>query len=228
MRTIFNTSFALASVILRSAENETGSTLPLPSGSPAIGARIIEAKQPVPEASAIAAFVAADGAKRAAKQAEQKAARESAATDTSKRKLTGKAAKPATTGKPSDKPAKPAKPAEPAKPATHEMRGTYNGASPTFRMHGRKLSPIVLDRIPGSFTERDAAFLLDLYRKHVTKPFSRFDADAGNVSRAIGHGYLRHASGSLDSRTATFAITERYVRERQQSAKAKPAKPSKA
>ncbi len=214
MRNTINTA-SIASLILRASDNETGSALPLPSGSPAAGARIIEATQPVPTSATIAAIVAADGAKRAAKQATQAAAR----------KLSGNAVKPSAAKPATAKPAAKAKPAatEPAKPATHEMRGTYAGASPTFRMHGKKLSPIVLDRIPGSFTERDAAFLLDLYHKHATKPFSRFDADAGNTSRAIGHGYLKHVAGSLDSRTATFAITERYVRERQQSAKAKPA-----
>jgi hypothetical protein len=197
------------------AETETGSSLPLPSDSPAIGSRILEAKQPAANDAAVKAIIEADGKARAAKQAAQANAR----------KLSGPATKPA---KPVTAKAKADKPAEAAKPATHEMRGTYAGASPTFRMHGKKLSPIVLDRIPGSFTERDAAFLLDLYRQHVTKPFARLDADAGNVSRAIGHGYLRHAAGSLDSRTATFAITERYVRERQQSAKAKPAKAKQA
>lgn len=219
MRTLISTS--LASLIVRAADTGNGSeTLSLvPSNIPAT-ARILDAAQPVPASAAIAAIVKADGEKRAAKQAAQATAR----------KLSGAAVKPVS-AKPAakaDKPSKPVAPTEPAKPATHEMRGSYLGASPTFRMHGKKLSPIVLDRIPGSFTERDAAFLIDLYRKHVTKPFSRFDADAGNVSRAIGHGYLRHASGSLDSRTATFAVTERYVRERQQSAKAKPAKAPKA
>lgn len=205
------------SSIVRAAETETGSALPLPSDSPAIGHRIIEAKQPIPSSEAVAAIVKADGEKRAAAKAAQANAR----------KLSGPATKPA--AKAASKPAT-GKPAatEPAKPATHEMRGSYTGASPTFRMHGKKLSPIVLDRIPGSFTERDAAFLLDLYRKHANKPFSRFDADAGNVSRAIGHGYIKHVAGSLDSRTATFAVTERYNRERQQSAKAKPAKQPKA
>lgn len=196
------------------AETETGSqpaTSLLPSDSPATGARILETVEPVekPATAAIRAAIKADGEKRAAQ-----------------RKLSGAATgKPAKAGKPSKPAAKPATgTAEPNKPATHEMRGSYTGASPTFRMHGRKLSPIVLDRIPGSFTERDAAFIGDLYTKHGTKPFKRYDADAGNVSRAIGHGYIRHHSGNLDSRTAEFAVTERYVRERKQKASAKPAK----
>lgn len=215
---------SLISSIAFAASNETGSaeTISLvPSNIPAT-ARIIEAAQPVPSAATVAAITETDKAARVAKQTAQANARKLSGA------ATGKPAKPVTAkAKPAS--AKPAdKPSEPAKPATHEMRGTYAGASPTFRMHGRKLSPIVLDRIPGSFTERDAAFLLDLYRKHGNKPFSRFDADAGNVSRAIGHGYIKHVAGSLDSRTATFAVTERYNRERQQSAKAKPAKAKQA
>lgn len=135
-----------------------------------------------------------------------------------KRKLSGK--RNGKAGKAKAKPETEA--AKPNAPATHEMRGSYLGASPTFRMHGRKLSPIVLNRVPGSFTERDAAFLSDLHTKHGTKAFKRYDADAGNVSRAIGHGYLKHVTGALDSRETTFAITERYVRERKQSVRATP------
>lgn len=137
-----------------------------------------------------------------------------------KRKLNGKRSRKA--GKAAKPEAQPE--AKPNAPATHEMRGSYLGASPTFRQHGRKLSPIVLNRIPGSFTERDAAFLSDLHGKHGVKPFKRYDADAGNVSRAIGHGYLKHVSGALDSREATFAVTERYIRERKQSVRATPSK----
>lgn len=214
MRT-FNTS--IASLVLRNADNGTSTVSLIPSNIPT-DARIIEAKQPVPTSDAIKAIVDADGKARAAKQAAQANARKLSGA------ATGKPSKPAPAKAKADKPAtgKPAA-SEPAKPAIHETRSSYIGASPTFRHHGKKLSPIVLDRIPGSFTERDAAFLSDLYAAYGNKPFARFDADAGNTSRAIGHGYLKHVAGSLDSRTATFAITERYVRERQQSAKAKPA-----
>lgn len=119
--------------------------------------------------------------------------------------------------KPADKPvaAKPGKPAtKPAEIDVHGMRGSYCGASPSFRMHGHKLSPIVLNRIPNSYTERDAAFLRDLHTSYGVKPFARRDADAGAVSRLIGHGYLRHVSGELDMRDATFAVTAKAVTQR--------------
>lgn len=139
--------------------------------------------------------------------------------------------KAADSGKRKIRTAKPRKPAKPAKadadkPKTGHgiLHGTsaYRGASPVFRGHGRKLSPIVLDRIPGSYTDRDAAFCNALYSAHGTKPFQRGDADAGNVSRAIGHGYIKPVSGQLDTATATFAITAKFVSERKQSATAKP------
>lgn len=176
----------LLSTAVYSAETENGSA---PRILPDVSADKPE--------TAMQAAIRTDGEKRKAAKA-----------DSGKRKLSTKSKSGNAKAKPdADKPE--SKPVE-----THGMRGSYRGASPTFRQHGRKLSPIVLDRVPGSFTERDAAFLRDLHSKHGTKPFKRFDADAGNVSRAIGHGYLRHASGNLDSRDATFAVTERYVRER--------------
>ena len=125
-------------------------------------------------------------------------------------------AKPATkaASKPAKQAAKPAAKPEAAKPDIHGLTSGYRGASPVFRGHGRKLTPIVLDRVPGRFTDRDLAFLRALYGAHKTGAFRRLDADAGNLSRAIGHGYIAHVSGALDQRDATFRITDKAVRER--------------
>lgn len=133
------------------------------------------------------------------------------------RKLTGAAVKPvaAKPGKPvAAKPAKPGKAKPEAGPDIHGTRGTYTGASPSFRGHGKRLSPIVLDRIPGTYTDRDNAFLHDLYAAYGTKPFARRDADAGAISRLIGHGALHHVSGELDMRDCKFAVTAKAVKTR--------------
>ena len=132
-----------------------------------------------------------------------------------------KAEKPAT-----DKPAKTAKPKaeKPAEATQHDKLNRYNGPSPTFRMHDRKLSPIVLGRVVNNYTARDQAFCDALFDKYNTKPFKRLDADAGNISRAAGLGYLTHVSGGLDERGATFQLTAKFVRERKQKASATPNK----
>lgn len=135
------------------------------------------------------------------------------------RKLSGAAVKP-TTDKP-NKPAKPAaKPTEAAKPDVHGFGTAYRGASPAIRGHGRKLSPIVLNRVPNAYTDRDAALLKALHGKHAVKPFARLDIDAGALSRLIGHGYVKHVSGMLDERSATFAITPKATAERFKTARA--------
>lgn len=92
----------------------------------------------------------------------------------------------------------------------------YRGPSPVFRNHDRKLSPIVLDRVPGSFTDRDLAFIRDLNEQHGGRNFKRANCDAGNLSRAIGHKLVRHVSGNLDARDCLFALTAAGI------AKAKP------
>jgi len=99
-------------------------------------------------------------------------------------------------------------------PAMHNIQKTYQGASPVVRGHGRKLSPVVMDRVPNSFTERDHSALKDFHAAYGTKEFTRYDGDAGVLSRLIGHGYLQHVSGALDERTAKFKITEKAVKER--------------
>lgn len=131
--------------------------------------------------------------------------------------------------KPAGKPATKAKPVSGDKPVaeTFGMRGTYGdrgGASPSFRMHGHKLSPIVTDRIPGSFSDRDRLTLLDLLATTAGKPFKRRDLDAGLGSRLIGHGYLRYVSGDLASRDCVLQLTARGVN----YGKPVTAKPAKA
>lgn len=128
------------------------------------------------------------------------------------RKLSGNAVKPA-----ADKPAATAKADKPAaERAPVELHGSssYNGASPVFRGHGRKLSPIVLNRIPGTYSDRDHAALKALHAQYGAKPFDRRDGDAGVFSRLIGHGALRHVSGSLDMRDAKFVITAAAIKNR--------------
>lgn len=131
------------------------------------------------------------------------------------RKLSGKATGKAKAGKQSKPGAKPvATKAKPVSGDVHGLSNTYRGASPVFRGHAHKLSPIVLDRIPGTYTDRDAAALKALYAKHGTKPFGRFDLDAGVAARLIGFGYVKLASGQPDERTCTLAITAKAVAER--------------
>ena len=90
----------------------------------------------------------------------------------------------------------------------------YAGASAPVRGHGKRLSPIVLDRIPNSFTPRDKALLDALHAANGTKQFKRLDIDAGALSRQIGHGYVAHVGGKLDEREATFSITAKAIKER--------------
>lgn len=141
-----------------------------------------------------------------------------------KRVIKAKPGKPAATKPAAKAAAKPA--AKPAKPdaAQHGFTTAYRGPSPVIRAHGRKLSPIVLDRIPGNFTDRDGALLRAMHAKFGEKPFQRLDLDAGAVSRQIGFGYFRHVSGNLDERTATFAVTAKARTERLRAVSAKPAK----
>lgn len=113
-----------------------------------------------------------------------------------------------------DKPAKAAKPGKAksaGKPSTDEIpryaNKRYRGPSPVFRNHDRKLSPIVLDRVPGNFTDRDLAFIRDLHEQHAGRNFKRANCDAGNLSRAIGHKLVKHVSGPLDARDCLFALT---------------------
>lgn len=138
------------------------------------------------------------------------------------RKLSGKAVtKPAK----ADKPAKPAKAvaAPTADDRQHGFNSNYTGASPVFRQHGRTLSPIVLNRVPNSFTDRDGALLKSLYAHFAGKPFQRRDLDAGAVSRLIGHGYVAHHSGMLNDRYAEFKLSAAGLK-RCTPVSAKPAK----
>lgn len=133
-------------------------------------------------------------------------------------KLSGKAvAKPE---------AKPSKAAKPSKPAADDIpryeNKRYAGPSPVFRNHDRKLSPIVLNRVPGSFTDRDVAFIRDLHDQHGGRNFKRANCDAGNLSRAIGHGLVKHVSGALDQRDCLFALTAAGIK------RAKPVSAPKA
>lgn len=129
------------------------------------------------------------------------------------RKLTGKAV----AAKPAAKPAK-AKPvaADTDKPVFSS--GSYLGASPAFRPHGGKLSPIVFGRIAGSFTDRDSACLHDLYAAYAGGKFERCDAkrginiDAGAASRLEAHGYLSHISGDPALKTCVMQLTARGVK----------------
>ena len=153
-------------------------------------------------------FNAADASKSnvAAKPARKPAAR----------KLGGKstaAAKPAakrTTGKP----------AAAAEPNMHNIKLSRVHASAPIRGHGRKLSPIVLDRIPNTYTDRDGTLLKALHGTHKLAAFKRLDIDAGALSRLIGHGYVKHVSGMLDQRDATFAVTAKAASERFRAAAA--------
>lgn len=91
------------------------------------------------------------------------------------------------------------------------------GASGPIRT-GRTLSPVVLDRIPAQFSERDSKFLSDLYAKYGRKQFERQKFDGGLMSRLVGHGYLELKTGNPDESTATFAITAKAVADRLQTA----------
>lgn len=119
----------------------------------------------------------------------------------------------------SDKPAANVAPAETAKAEKpvafmHGFKAAYSGASQPIRAHGKNLSPVVLDRVPNKFTERDHAMLKALHGNYGTKAFQRGDADAGAVSRLIGHGYVKHVSGNLDARDCTFSLTAKAISER--------------
>lgn len=90
---------------------------------------------------------------------------------------------------------------------------TFEAVTPSGPVRtGRNLQPVTLDRVPGSFTTRDANFLHQLVREFGKKPFARMNFDAGLMSRLAGHGALRHVSGSLDTRDATFAVTDKGSR----------------
>lgn len=121
------------------------------------------------------------------------------------RKLANVNGKPATkqAAKPASKRA--SKPDADAIPRYENKR--YRGPSPVFRNHDRKLSAIVLDRVPGNFTDRDVAFIRDLHEQHGGKAFKRANCDAGNLSRAIGHKLVKHVSGPLDARDCLFQLT---------------------
>lgn len=101
--------------------------------------------------------------------------------------------------------------------STHELSGSYAGASPVTRS-GRNLSPIVTDRVPAGFTERDRSFLMDMHKAYGTKTFERRNLDAGALSRAVGAGYVKHVSGKLDERECVFQITSKALAERLQKA----------
>lgn len=95
------------------------------------------------------------------------------------------------------------------KPKQHDYKPSYAGPSPTVRGHARKLSPVKLDApAPKSVTERDDTFVTDLYRAYGDKPFPRLDADAGNMRRAIGHGFIAYVSGNTDARDCKFQLTD--------------------
>jgi hypothetical protein len=127
------------------------------------------------------------------------------------RKLSGKATKPAS-GKPAKQPTKPAT-AKPAQPVEiHGLANSYRGASPVFRGHARKLSVIVLGRIPGTYTDRDHAALKAVYGKHGTKPFPAYDLDRGVISRLESHKLISHVSGDLSLRDCRFAVTAHAVK----------------
>ncbi len=81
-------------------------------------------------------------------------------------------------------------------------------------MHGRKLSPIVLDRVPNAYTDRDHALLKALNGHFKLGNFQRRDIDAGALSRLIGHKAVKHVSGALDQREAVFAITAEAAKAR--------------
>ena len=100
--------------------------------------------------------------------------------------------------------------AEKPKPFIHENAArSYAGASPTFRGHGKQLSPVRLNVTPKAYSERDAAFLRDLCKiVPASGEFKRGDCDAGAVARLIGHGYVRHVSGDTATRDCVFAVTK--------------------
>jgi hypothetical protein len=83
-----------------------------------------------------------------------------------------------------------------AKPV-HGERGTYNGPSPSFRQHGRKLTPVTLSGhiAADSLTARMQSTLSDLYRLYGNKPFSRFDIDAGILTNLVSHACVAYISG---------------------------------
>ncbi len=131
-------------------------------------------------------------------------------------KLSGAAVKPTKQAKPTTE-AKPAPVAKPADKPVAEMHGytaRYAGASQPLRAHNKRLSPIVLDRVPNAFTDRDGALLTALHTANGRKAFKRLNIDAGALSRLIGHGYVTPVSGMLDTRDATFALTAKAVTER--------------
>ena len=90
---------------------------------------------------------------------------------------------------------------------------SYAGASSPVRA-GKNLSPVVLDRVPNSYTPRDAAALKGIHAQFQRKPFARRNLDAGVLSRLIGHSYVEHVSGGLDTRDATFKVTDKAVSDR--------------
>jgi hypothetical protein len=91
--------------------------------------------------------------------------------------------------------------------------GTYRG-SPTFRGHGKKLSPVSLSKPAASVTDRDQSFVTDLRKLYGAKPFPRLDCDAGNLGRAITLGLVKYVAGGdtrdghIYGRDAQFQLTK--------------------
>lgn len=117
-------------------------------------------------------------------------------------------AKASNRGKSPDAKAPDAKAAEKREAKKHDIKLTYAGPSPTVRGHERKLSAIRTDIGAANVTVRDGTFIADIVAKYGTKPFKRYDTDAGCVRRAIAHGFLQHVSGPADARDATFQATD--------------------
>ena len=133
--------------------------------------------------------------------------------------LTKKTPKAVVKAKATPKTAKLAKADTSVKPRTPRTEllghdpGKFTAVTPSGPVRtGRNLQAVVLDRVPGTFTARDANFLHQLHDEYGTRAFERRNFDAGLMSRLIGHGALRHIAGGLDTRDATFAVTAKGAR----------------
>ncbi len=92
----------------------------------------------------------------------------------------------------------------------HITGGTYSGASPSFRPNPTK-TPIDLTRantMPDApLTERDKAFISDIWQTYGMADFSRNNMDAGNIRRALERGFMEYVSGDNASPQCLFRLT---------------------